>query len=169
MVSMELRFHQLFFFQFIAYQPLQFLPIFMRKQATSWKPKIIDALFIAWKVLDPSTPWLMLYSLRFLFLLKIKPTNVFNGQSWKNKDISAMFIAWKVLKPFRDHRSHYFVLLGVFMAITYETLKVHWQVKHCKKGFCEIFQMSLTERYVFIPSEKIYFLFFLPVGKFLII
>ena len=34
--------------------------------------------------------------------------------------------------------------------ITGEPLKVCRQVKHCKKGFCEIIQMGLTERHVCI-------------------
>ena len=50
--------------------------------------------------------------------------------------------------PFRDCKSLFIVLLGVFSAITREPLKVRQQVKHCKKGFCEIFQIGLTASYI---------------------
>jgi len=83
-----------------------------------------------------------------------------------------MFIAWKVLKPFRDRKNRFIVLLGVFSAITREPLKVRQQVKHCKKGFCEIFQMGLTESlFAFEISGKICFfaLFLAFLGKFLMI
>jgi len=53
-------------------------------------------------------------------------------------------------KPYRDRRSRYDVSLSSFSAIARELLKVRRQVKHCKKGFREIFQMSPTERYVCI-------------------
>jgi len=63
-----------------------------------------------------------------------------------------VFIAWKVLKPFRDRKSRFIILLGIFSAITCKPLKVCRQVKHCKKGFHEIFQMGLRERYVCIRN-----------------
>jgi len=44
--------------------------------------------------------------------------------------------------PFRDHKSRFIVLLGVSSAIIHEPLKVCRQVKHCKEGFREIFQIG---------------------------
>jgi len=57
---------------------------------------------------------------------------------------------WEIDKecPFRDRKSRFIVLLGGFSAITREPLKVCRQVKHCKKGFREIFQIGLTASYV---------------------
>jgi len=45
--------------------------------------------------------------------------------------------------------ARYIVLFGGFSAITYEALKVR-QVKQCKKGCREIFQMSPTDKYICI-------------------
>ena len=50
--------------------------------------------------------------------------------------------------PFRDRKSRFIILLSSFSAITREPLKVCWQVKHCKKGFRETFQIGLTASYV---------------------
>jgi len=50
--------------------------------------------------------------------------------------------------PFRDRKSRFIVLLDGFSAITRKPLKVCREVKHCKKGFREIFQKGLTASYV---------------------
>jgi len=51
-----------------------------------------------------------------------------------------------------------------FLTIPPEPLKVRPQVKHCKNGFCEIFRMSLTKRYVCISKfwENHVSLFYCP-------
>ena len=65
-VSGELRFRELLLI--CGLPTTSILSYFMCKESTSWKSKAIGALFFAWKVSNPSTPWFMLYSLRFLFL-----------------------------------------------------------------------------------------------------
>ena len=68
--------------------------------------------------------------------------------------------------PFRNRGSIYVV----FSVITREPLKIR-QVKHCKKGFCEIFQMS--EQNVCLPSKFLgklrNFVFFACFGHILVI
>jgi len=53
-------------------------------------------------------------------------------------------------KPFSDRRNCYIGLLGSFLALTREPLKVRRQVKYCKKGFREILQMSPIKKCVCI-------------------
>ena len=62
--GVELRFRELLS---ISGQPTtSILPDFTCKNSKYWKSKVIGALFFAWKVSNPSKPWFMLYSLRFL-------------------------------------------------------------------------------------------------------
>jgi len=168
-------FARYFFFQICSLSTASTLPNFVCKQATIWKSTNIDTIFISWKDINPSMSWLMLWWLLSLFLAKTKPTNFVNEAAFlwdafsfqfvsyqplqrfqiscankHNKHIGSMFIAWKVLKPFRDRKSWFMVLLGSFSAITHKPLKICRQVKHCKKGFCEIFQIGLTASYVCI-------------------
>jgi len=44
-------------------------------------------------------------------------------------------------------------LLVVFSAITRELLKVHPQVKHCKKGLREIFQVSAIHNILYLSPD----------------
>jgi len=74
--------------------------------------------------------------------------------------------------PFRDRKSQLIVMLDGFSAITREPLKVCRPVKHCKKGFREIFQIGLTASYVCtwkFCENPIFALFLAFFGKFLMI
>jgi len=82
MFSIELLFHEMFFFLVCSLPTTCMLPNFIHKQAQSWTNKKIYAMFIAWKDKNPSVPWWMLYLLQILFLVKIKPTNVLNGAAF---------------------------------------------------------------------------------------
>jgi len=63
--------------------------------------------------------------------------------------------------PFRDRKSRYIC----FSTITREPLKIRRQVKHCKKGFCELFPMRITKMSVCIWMfwENRVILIFCPV------
>jgi len=89
-----------------------------------------------------------------LFLSYLYPANCFNIAKFhaqiSTKLKKQRHWSWKVSKHFRDRKSRFIVLLVSFSAIACESQKVCRQVTHCKKGFCEIFQMVLTVRYVCI-------------------
>jgi len=54
-----------FFLQFVAYQPHQLCQISFANNQQVENLKAMGALFFALKVSNPSTPWFMLYLLRF--------------------------------------------------------------------------------------------------------
>jgi len=115
-----------------------------------------------------------------LFLSSLYPTNRFSVAkfhaqiSTKLKKQRHWFNAHslKSFKTFRDHKSRLIVLLDSFSAKTREPLKVYRQVKHCKKGFRENFQVGLTASYICIRNflENPFFALFLAfLGKILMI
>jgi len=97
MVSVELRFYELFSFDLWPTNRIQIARFYVQI-ISKLKTKGIGGLFFAWKVSNPSTPWLMLYLMRFLFFSEFKPTNVLDGVDFSQVIFSSEFVAYQPLQ-----------------------------------------------------------------------